>query len=1123
MNQSQSHLNQEILKRYILGLLSDAETARVEAHLSRCGLCEETIEQLAAEDETLLSGLRRLLSEDPVLEESALQHALKQLENQLPGRLSKHSASQTQPPQASLNSGQTEETLGKIGVYQLLDKLGSGGMGTVYKAVHTQLEKIVAIKVLSARLFHDARAVSRFEREMRAVGRLNHPHIVLATDAGKHQGVPFLVTEYIQGEDLSQLVRRYGQLPVAEACELIRQAALGLQAAYEHGLVHRDIKPANLFLARQPHGPPIVKILDLGLARAVDATESGEELTADGQIMGTVDYMAPEQAADTRNVDIRADIYALGATLFRLLSGRTVYDDRQFRTPVQKLTALATLPAPPIESLRADLPEQLSAIVQRMLAKDPQQRFATPQQVAEALQPFTQGADLHRLLACGDQAPLPLQEQAASPTVEQEADRTQETVVLPNTRTAASSRTAARKTSRPVTRSAPRSKFRWALWLLLALVAGATLLALVFKLRTPQGTLIVEVPDPRNVVVEIDGHRANVELLPDGKRLQISVDPGTRRLVVKTSDGTVLKTNGDQVELAAGQTRLIRAWLEKSTHPESKNPRPTSEVSAWLDEVARLPAVKKAQAVAQELRRRNPNFQGEIHWQVTGDRVSHWIILNGRMENLRPLLALEGLKQLEYPALQPRRDAEVLREITSLEAINGYSARSFRLAYPSHKPSHGRGVTPQWLQQIRRLPPQARVQAVMDKLQELNPSFDGKYTFQIDRASQTIRTLSFDSAVVTDITPLAALSGLRGVMMPAGTEASPWPRCGWLEDLQPLRKMKLLRLHCQGTQVADLSPLRGMPLVELWCESTRVTDLEPLRGMPLERLHVYGTRVADLTPLRGTSLTVLRCDYTPIRDLAPLKGMPLHVLGLSHTEVADLTPLEGMPLERLNCEGTRVTDLSPLRGMKLVVLLCGHTQVADLSPLRGMPLQQLWFNHTHVTDISALRDMPLKNLNCEATPVSNFSTLQEMKLTSLHCSQTSLADLSPLRGMPLESLTIMHTPVADLSPLAGMPLKSLGANGTQVTDLSPLAGMPLVELWIQGTQVSDLSPLKRTKLKRLGFDQFTPENLRVVRSIKTLQIINNQPAQQFWKTQQASASARQESSRGQGPPRRKKK
>lgn len=278
----------------------------------------------------------------------------------------------------------------ELGEYRLLEKLGQGGMGAVYKALHTRLEKIVALKMLPEGLSGDPRLIGRFEREMKAAGRVTHPNIIQAHDARQIGAVRFLVTEYVDGMDLERLAKCRGRLPIAEACELARQAALGLQAAHEHGLVHRDIKPSNVMLTRQG----LVKVLDLGLARMQAGPAAGEQATRSGLLMGTVDYMAPEQVSDCHNVDIRADIYSLGCTLYQLLSGKLPFGGPKFADPLEKMTAKMLHTPDPLRTLRRDVPERLAGVVERMMAKLPSDRYATPAEVAEALTPFAAGADL---------------------------------------------------------------------------------------------------------------------------------------------------------------------------------------------------------------------------------------------------------------------------------------------------------------------------------------------------------------------------------------------------------------------------------------------------------------------------------------------------------------------------------------------------------------------------------------------------------------------------------------------------------------------------------------------------------------------------------------------------------
>ena len=215
-----------------------------------------------------------------------------------------------------------------LGQYVLLERLGEGGMGQVFKARHRLMKRVVALKIIRPDRVQDPAALRRFRQEIQAAARLTHPNIVLAHDADEVDGKHFLTMEYVEGTDLGKLVKQQGPLPVALACDCIRQAALGLQHAHEQGMVHRDIKPSNLLLAR-PQGSQaggVVKLMDLGLARL--RSDDTKEMTQTGAVMGTADYIAPEQAADASRADVRADIYGLGCTLYFLLAGQPPFPGR---------------------------------------------------------------------------------------------------------------------------------------------------------------------------------------------------------------------------------------------------------------------------------------------------------------------------------------------------------------------------------------------------------------------------------------------------------------------------------------------------------------------------------------------------------------------------------------------------------------------------------------------------------------------------------------------------------------------------------------------------------------------------------------------------------------------------
>jgi eukaryotic-like serine/threonine-protein kinase len=274
--------------------------------------------------------------------------------------------------------------------YEILAELGRGGMGVVYKARDLRRQRLVAIKVCDPSLADDGEVVARFRQEQSLAVPLAHPNLVEAYDAGEVEGVPYLVLEFVEGHDLAWVVQQRGPLPLAEACEVVRRAALGLEHLHKHGLVHRDVKPANLMLTPSRQ----VKVLDLGVARHLRSPASRGQVTSLGQCLGTPDYMAPEQCLDSHAVDGRADLYALGCTLYELLTGQPPFGDRAHKSLFLKMKAHVEAPAPPVRRFRPDVPEPLAAVLERMLTKDPTGRFAGAAGVVAALQPFAAGADL---------------------------------------------------------------------------------------------------------------------------------------------------------------------------------------------------------------------------------------------------------------------------------------------------------------------------------------------------------------------------------------------------------------------------------------------------------------------------------------------------------------------------------------------------------------------------------------------------------------------------------------------------------------------------------------------------------------------------------------------------------
>src|SRR5262245_56954887 len=283
----------------------------------------------------------------------------------------------------------------RLGPYRLLDRLGSGGMGQVYKAEHLLLRRIVALKVLGRSRTSSRRPqpsgtdtptgdhlptppqlprTTSLRREIEVAGGMAHPHLIAAHDARKIRGRLVLVLEYLDGIDLDRMVRENGPLAPSLARDVVRQAALALQYLHEHGLVHRDVKPANLLLTHTPAGEPHVKLLDLGLV--CRAVEAGEELC------GTPDYLAPERGLSATSTDIRSDLYSLGCTLYFLLTGRVPFPGGNW---TGKLLRHQIEVPTPVADLRPDGPARLLAVLDRLMARDPAARIATPAQLVREL------------------------------------------------------------------------------------------------------------------------------------------------------------------------------------------------------------------------------------------------------------------------------------------------------------------------------------------------------------------------------------------------------------------------------------------------------------------------------------------------------------------------------------------------------------------------------------------------------------------------------------------------------------------------------------------------------------------------------------------------------------------
>lgn len=362
MNTEINHPSKKTLFDFAQGKLEQESLDQVAAHVENCATCVEFLEQSI--NDTLVDQLREAAAENSELEAQSFE------------------VNQTIQFSAQSAPAKIEDVLSDHPKYKVLEKIGSGGMGAVFRAEHRLMGREVAIKLIREEFVSNREAVARFQNEVRAAARLSHRNIVAAYDAEQAGSNHFLVMEYVVGESLAQRVRARGKLPITHACNYALQVAHGLKHAHENGMIHRDIKPQNLM--KTPKG--VIKILDFGLARIGDLQDDDSQLTSTGVMMGTADYIAPEQARNARDADIRSDLYSLGCTFFFLLAGHPPFQAVPSR--VDKILSHCSGKFPEIEKIRADVPQEVVAILNKLVAPDPADRFQSPAEVIEVLLPF---------------------------------------------------------------------------------------------------------------------------------------------------------------------------------------------------------------------------------------------------------------------------------------------------------------------------------------------------------------------------------------------------------------------------------------------------------------------------------------------------------------------------------------------------------------------------------------------------------------------------------------------------------------------------------------------------------------------------------------------------------------
>jgi serine/threonine-protein kinase len=817
----------------------------------------------------------------------------------------------------------------RVGDYELLEKIGEGAMGAVYRSRQISLDRTVALKILPRRFAADPQFVDRFQREARATAKLNHPNIVAGIDVGSADGYNYFAMEFIDGTSLGSQIQKTGAIKEREALRIGAAISSALAHAHAAGIIHRDVKPDNILIARDG----IPKLADLGLAKA--STEGDSAMTQTGTTVGTPHYMSPEQAAGRKDVDGRADIYSLGCTLYHAATGKTPFTAP---TPAVMMVKHIKDKMPHPQSVRADLSENFCTVLERMLARNPRDRY---QDIAAA------GHDMERILSGSApvEAHLDPEKSNFRSARDIEIDEGGEPEQQQDQERESEGRERLSRMSIPATRRVVRRVVRRHSMLPTIAMIGAIAL-----LGTAAWIIYMESAmrqgQESNSARNSDANGSNSATPKDQPMVQLppvpplATSPTVRPTPVSKQDPPRVDPPRPQassrpsIPLFSGDS--LDGWQQPAPNWTLKNGVLTGQGT-------------NGNAI---IRRENflpPDF--ELSMDISGSGAFHfgWSPLNG-LTNF--VMRQPGRLQFTVYKGTPPDNTELSHcDLGSaehhsfrIEVLNtnvriyvdgtlsmntdkgenvGGQRWGFAIFVGRSAPVTFSNVSVREITQFsdgNEKPANDDLNAVIARLKTLNPGLDVQQVQpRIENGSVTELVIPADN--LSDISPLRALTSLRHLRINANNKSS----------------------------VSDISCLRGMQkLAILDCSGTRVSDLSVLQGLPLKRLVINRTAVTDLSALKGMQLESLECACMPISDITPLQDMPLRYLNISATRVTDLTPVKRMPLGSLTCGWCSISDLSPLAEiptLKEISVGGGKAATPDIAPLRNLPLQKISLNY----------------------------------------------------------------------------------------------------------------------------------------------------------------------------------
>ncbi|HEX3654902.1 MAG TPA: SUMF1/EgtB/PvdO family nonheme iron enzyme [Pirellulales bacterium] len=962
-----------------------------------------------------------------------------------------------------------------LGEYTILDKIGAGGMGQVFKARHRRMKRIVAIKMLPPAMTKDAAALARFEREVEAAAKLNHQNIVAAYDAGQANNAHFLVMEFVDGKDLSAMVKKDGPFPVGKAVNYILQTARGLEFAHGEGVVHRDIKPANLLLDKKG----VVKILDMGLARIESDGAAQTELTGTGTIMGTVDYMSPEQAINTKHADHRADIYSLGMSLYYLLAGKAVYGGE---TAMEKLMAHQNQPIPSLRDTQTTVSKQLDAVFHKMAAKRIEDRYQSVTEVVEALEGLGLGGSVTSNK--GD---------VASTIDLSSADR-KKLLASKATKKPLGSLTdvVASEKSKNVVAKIVGGAFAT----IIAPILVTYLIRYLEKKDEPANPPAATAPA---TTVAASG---NSPLLPPGEGFGASAQPSGGRRPDEGELAASMHPHPSAAQPPSPGGRRVDAKPPLATPAKAIAPFDATQAkahqAAWAKHLGTQ--VETTNSIGMRLTLIPP---GEFLMGSTPEQVA-WGRKSGEEDEIAPTDKYYSLLAEEMPQHKVTISQPFLMGSTEVTVAQ---FRKFVEAskYITEAEKHGSGNSGE--------------RTLSDKVQDADKGRNWKNPGYATTDDTAVTHITWNDAVAycawlseqEQRRPPYRTDGKGGWLIVASgdgyrlaTEAE-WEyacRAGTTtqysfgDDKTQLEQYAWFNKNASGkTQPVALKLPNPFDLFDMhgnaqeWCQDwyhgkwyEKSSPADPNGPSSGSSRLIRG----GIWPGRASSCrSAFRYNHSPsflyytigFRIVRPLDATQPEAAvamtakpGASPTKAtkpwespafqAWIKDVQAMPAEKqVEAVSKKLMELNPGFDGKFT-----DYNGAGMPRIENGVVTKLRLLTNKVTDLSPVRALVgLRELECVATGAGSrlfdLSPLRGLNITTLGCSNTQVADLSPLEGMKLTWLHCGITQVSDLSPLQGMQLTFLDCHYTQVSDLSPLRGMPLTKLDFHGTQVSDLSVL----------------------------------------------------------------